>query len=94
MNQVFDFRLKSCVMGSGFGQSSQKAINKPSKSILVKEDLGIYFILKMIYCMNRPTFILMGPFSLHCCYFSPIATPITYTCFINHCQAINLLSIL
>ena len=94
MNQVFDFKLKSCVMGSGSSQCSPKAINKPSKSSLVKEDLGICFILKMIYCMNCPIFIFMGPFSLPCCYFSPVSTPITYTCFINHCQAINSLSIL
>ena len=94
MNLVFDFRLKSCVIGSGSGQSSPKAINRPSKSSLVKGDLGICFILKMIYCMNYPTFILMGPFGLPCCYFSPVSTLITYICFINHRQVINSLSIL
>ena len=51
MNLVFDFRLKSCVIGSGSGQSSPKAINRPTKSSLVKGDLGImsYFIFLLFY---------------------------------------------
>ena len=51
MNLVFYFRLTPCVIGNGSGQPSPKAINKSSKSSLVKGDLGIlsYFIFLIFY---------------------------------------------
>ena len=56
MNLVFYFRLTSCVIGSGSGQPSPKAINRPSKSSLVKGDLGIWVVL--VVTLMKKNFML------------------------------------